>query len=123
MCEFPESSLQQLVDRAAADPDAFVALYHLYVGRVYAYVAARVDNTNDVEDIVSDVFMRALSNLDQLRTKRADSFASWLFSIARHVVADYYRRDGRSHPVQPVEDSAERAAPDPSPDQIILESV
>lgn len=122
MAELPESPHSQLAQRAVADPGAFVALYHLYAGRVYGYVAARVDSRSDAEDIVSDVFMRALRNLDQLRTKQVDSFASWLFSIARHAVADYYRRDGRGHPVQPLEDSAEISAPGPSLDQIILES-
>lgn len=122
MSELFEAPHPQLVQRAAADPDAFVELYHLFVRRVYAYVAARVDNNHDAEDIVSDVFVRALKNLDQLRARQPDSFAAWLFSIARHAVTDYYRRDGRGHAEQPLDDPAELVAPGPSLDQIALES-
>lgn len=81
-----------LLDQLGSDPDAFNRLYALYLRRVYGYVAARIENHQDAEDVVSDVFLRVVRNLDQFRRQHGLSFAAWIFTIARHAVSDYYRR-------------------------------
>lgn len=81
-----------LVMWALDDPAAFQRLYERYFRRVYSYVAARVDDQHDAEDIVSDVFLRVVRNLNQLRNAHHISFAAWVFTIARNAVTDHHRR-------------------------------
>jgi RNA polymerase sigma-70 factor (ECF subfamily) len=44
----------------------------------------------DVDDLVQDVFIRALRRLNTLR--EPGSFGAWLTAIARNMANDYYRR-------------------------------
>jgi len=54
---------KMLVRRASHDPAAFQALYEHYFDRVYRYVAARVSNPQDTEDVVSDIFLLVMTRL------------------------------------------------------------
>jgi RNA polymerase sigma-70 factor, ECF subfamily len=98
---------QQLIRKARANPQHFRALYRAYLPKVYAYVAYRLPQAADAEDVVSEVFLKALKNLNQFK---GESFAAWLFGIARNTVHDFYRRHG----VAPVED-LEDETPDETP--------
>src|SRR5689334_11881036 len=91
----PDSE-QVLVNRAADDAEAFRALYDLYIERVYGYVAARVDDRKDAEDIVSNVFLSVVRGLGHIRNQHNTSFAAWLFTIARNAVNDFYRRNSKA---------------------------
>ena len=82
---------QGLVSRARDDPDALQALYRLYVRRIYGYVASRINNRQDAEDVVSEVFLRMVRTLDRFSNRHGYSFAAWIFTIARNAVSDYYR--------------------------------
>lgn len=86
-----------LVKRAVQDPTAFQGLYELYFKRVYSYVAGRVNNRLDAEDLVSDVFLQIVKGLPQFKNRHYFSFGSWIFTIARNLVTDFYRCQG--HPV------------------------
>lgn len=66
------------------------ALYVAYLPRIYGYVAARVDDAHEAEDLVSEVFLKAARHYDQLRA--AETLTPWLFTIARHTLADHFRR-------------------------------
>lgn len=59
----------------------------LLVRRVYAYVAYRIGDGSDAEDITSDAFERALRYRDSFDPRRGD-VASWLIGIARRCIAD-----------------------------------
>ena len=72
------------------DSAAFGALYDRYVEAVYRYVFYRVRNDADAEDLVSDVFMRALKAIPRYEPRVA--FLAWLYRIARNAVIDRARR-------------------------------
>ena len=72
------------------DAAAFGALYDRYVEAVYRYVYYRVRNDADAEDLVSDVFMRALRAIPRYEPRVA--FLAWLYRIARNAVIDRSRR-------------------------------
>jgi RNA polymerase sigma-70 factor (ECF subfamily) len=57
------------------------------IGRVYAYVAYRVGDGAEAEDITGDVFERALRYADSFDRRRGDPVA-WLIGIARRCIAD-----------------------------------
>jgi RNA polymerase sigma-70 factor (ECF subfamily) len=87
---------------AARDGDraAFGKLYERYARMVHGVLLARVP-LGEVDDLVQDVFMRALRRLSTLR--EAASFGAWLTTIARNVANDYHRR---SVPEDPLTDDA-----------------
>ncbi len=73
----------------------FAERYRQFFPRVFAYVYGRVRNVTLAEDIVSEVFERALIKADSLRHE--DAFGTWIFTIARNVVTSHARRRAREH--------------------------
>jgi RNA polymerase sigma factor (sigma-70 family) len=69
---------------------AFDDLYTQYYARVLAYLRFRVDSSEVAEDLVSQVFERALTHLADLQSPGA--VGAWLFRIARNCASDYFRR-------------------------------
>lgn len=57
------------------------------IRRVYAYVAYRIGDGPQAEDVVSDVFERALRYRSSYDARRGTP-AAWLVGIARRVLAD-----------------------------------
>jgi RNA polymerase sigma-70 factor (ECF subfamily) len=81
----------RLVEQAkSGDPEAFARLYDAYVERVSRYVYFRVADGCDMEDLVSQVFLKAWENLDRYKTG-SSPFIAWLYTIARNLVIDHYR--------------------------------
>jgi RNA polymerase sigma-70 factor (ECF subfamily) len=83
-----------LIEAAQADPARFVEVYDRYVDRVYAYVSRRAGSRAVAEDITSEVFQLALTNLPRFEW-RGVPFAAWLFRMASNALVDYWRRQGR----------------------------
>ncbi|MBZ0291125.1 MAG: RNA polymerase sigma factor [Anaerolineae bacterium] len=113
---------QELVRRAVDDLDAFQQLYHRYFQRVYGYVASRIEDQREAEDLVSEIFLRVIKNLTQLRNERHISFAAWLFVIARHAITDHYRRNGRSETPMPLDAAENLVAAEPKPDEMFIDT-
>lgn len=80
------------IQQARADPRAFVHLYDHYFPRIHAYVCYRVRGQQDAEDIIADVFLKAMRGLSGFKWRHENSFAAWLFRIAHNLIVDYYRR-------------------------------
>lgn len=83
------------IRRAKADSRAFVDLYDHYFPRIHAYVNYRVNDQQDAEDIISDVFLSAMRGMPRFEPDHGNSFAAWLFRIAHNRVVDHYRRHDR----------------------------
>lgn len=64
-------------------------IWEEHKARLRGYVAKRVRDNHAVDDILQDVFLKALNNLPTLKSR--GSVASWLFRIASNAVADHYR--------------------------------
>lgn len=97
--------------------DFFADQYQVYLPRVLNYVRLRVNDEALAQDLTALTFERALAHLSSLRDEKA--FAGWLFSIARNVVASYYRRRRRDMPLETAED---RPAPDTSAERQMVQS-
>ena len=76
----------------------FAELYEQNFERVYAFVARRVRDRAEAEDVVSEVFYKALKGIDGYE-ERGVPFAAWLYTIARNVVCDRARQAGREEPL------------------------
>ena len=86
---------QAWVEKARRDSAAFRDLYRHYFPGVYAYVSYRVGRVQDTEDLVSNIFLKAIEGLARFQWRNQGSFAAWLFAIAHNQVSDYYRQSHR----------------------------
>lgn len=69
--------------------DAFGQLYQRYARMVHGILLGKVPRL-EVEDLVHEVFLRALPRLGSLR--EASSFGGWLAAITRNMANDYHRQ-------------------------------
>ncbi|MDQ2844533.1 MAG: RNA polymerase sigma factor, partial [Acidobacteriota bacterium] len=76
--------------RAAQSGDraAFGTLYQEYGRLIHGVLLAHV-SYQDAEDLMQEVFMKALKQLPALREPAA--FSGWLIAIARRTATDYLR--------------------------------
>ena len=102
-------------ERTSRARDTFAQLYDEYLDKVYRYIQYRVNNMQLAEDLTSTVFEKALVNFDKFSSDRA-SFSTWIFSIARNVVIDYYRVSGKKQTV-PLEEVTAQSSGTDSPEE------
>lgn len=101
MEEQANQDLAQLAAEVKADPRAFGRLYDLLVQPVYRYLYRRTGSISDAEDLTSQTFTTAFESLQRYRHRDGVHFAAWVFTIARHKLADHYRRGKRWPPLEP----------------------
>jgi RNA polymerase sigma-70 factor, ECF subfamily len=117
--KLPSSDPQQetherlLVEAAQKDPTMFADLYEHNFERVYAYVARRVRNRAEAEDLTSEVFQKALANLPRYKWKGLP-FVAWLLRIASNTIADRAKRSAREDNIAEVPDSPDDAEQQPA---------
>jgi RNA polymerase sigma-70 factor, ECF subfamily len=66
--------------------------FHQYSNDLYQFLIYYI-GSSDVEDLVQEVFIRAIKNMDSFEEKSSPK--TWLFSIARHIAKDEIRRKQR----------------------------
>lgn len=78
----------------SGDGAAMDEFYTTYKSKLYLLILGRVGgDRNAAEDLIQEVFLAALSSLDNFRGE--SSFYTWLRSIAVHKINDFYRRQAR----------------------------
>jgi RNA polymerase sigma-70 factor, ECF subfamily len=82
-----------LIEAAQQDPSRFAELYETNFHRIYAFVARRVQDRAEAEDITAEVFHQALLNLGRFQW-RGLPFAAWLLRMAANAIADRWKRAG-----------------------------
>lgn len=97
-----------LIEAAQQDPKRFAALYQANFHRVYAYVARRVHDRAEAEDVTAEVFHSALVNLRRFQW-RGVPFAAWLLRIAANALADRWKRQAGTKEL-PVDDHEDELA-------------
>ena len=105
---YEEAEERRLIEAAQSDPLRFADLYDNYFESVYAYVARRARERDEVEDLTSEVFRKALANLPRFRWTGAP-FAAWLFRIASNLIADRAKRVAKEGNV-PLDDNLAASA-------------
>jgi RNA polymerase sigma-70 factor (ECF subfamily) len=104
-------SVEELVARARSGRrDSFDELVVRYRPRLVAFLARRLPDAGDAEDVAQETFLRAFDHLE--RYDPARPFATWLFTIGKNVAANHAvaaRR--RAVHEQAVADQASAAAP------------
>jgi RNA polymerase sigma-70 factor, ECF subfamily len=67
--------------------------FHQYSNDLYQFLIYYL-GSSDVEDLVQEVFIRAIKKMDSFEEKSSPK--TWLFSIARHIAIDEMRRKQRA---------------------------
>lgn len=72
------------------DSRAVVHWYHLYQKRMTSFISAKISSSPDVQDLTQETFINCLQNLSNFAGR--SSLWTWMCSIAKHEIADYYRK-------------------------------
>ena len=111
--------LQVARDRSSNDESAhqaFSELFERYHKLLRAYVCSRI-NSVDAEDLHQDIWSKAWHRAAQFK---GGNYRSWLFSIARNTMTDFYRRQSRKRE-EPDEFPEDNAAASATPLEQILD--
>ena len=92
-------------------------IYAQYRDKVFGFVRSKVFRSEDVEDLVQEVFLKVYANLDRYDEVKA-SLSTWIYTITRNTVYDYLKAK-RDRPVFELLDNTEDAT-DEAPDEELL---
>lgn len=79
------------IERAQVNPRAFSVLYERYYREIYLFVFKRIGDSSCTDDVVSQVFIKCLSNIKKY-TFKGVPFSAWLYRIASNEVNLFYRQ-------------------------------
>lgn len=91
----PERSDQEILDLVKEDPHYFSLFYEKYFDTIYKFCSLKLNfNKELTEDIVSQVFLKSLENISKVKLKENDrgSLLPWLYTIARNLIYDHWRK-------------------------------
>ncbi len=96
------------------EPTAWTQIYSRDYRKIYCFIYRRLGESSTAEDLTANVFLKAVEGINNYKY-RGFSLTAWLLAISRNLVADYFRRIGRS-PEVPL--NMELISRNPSPDQL-----
>lgn len=74
---------------------AVIALYEMYKSAVFNYVYYRVGGNQALaEDLTAEVFLRMVSHIHTF-VDRKRPLRAWLYTVARNLIHDHYRANGK----------------------------
>lgn len=78
------------IQLAKRDPAKFSPLYEKYHEQIFRYIYQRMDDKEMAFDVTSQVFLKAIKNLDKYEF-RGVPFGSWLYRIAKSELYQTFR--------------------------------
>jgi RNA polymerase sigma-70 factor, ECF subfamily len=85
-----------LLQRAReGEETAFEELYERYRPSVYTYIYYRTNDAGVAEELTSEVFTRLVSKICTLTIENT-SLLAWLYTVARNLIIEGYRRRDRN---------------------------
>ncbi len=96
------------------DELAFAELVERYKRPVFNFVCRQIGMYGDAEDIAQNVFVQIFRSAD--RYEPSAKFTTWMFTIARNLCLNEFRRRQR-HPLQSMNDTSLRKDPNDSSPQ------
>jgi RNA polymerase sigma-70 factor (ECF subfamily) len=80
------------IEAAKANPAKFDALYDKYYKSIFVFIYRRTANEELTADLTSQVFLKALINIQKYVYKGVP-FSAWLFRIAFNEINMYFRKN------------------------------
>lgn len=90
-----ETESQLLAAAQGGDRAALDQLLRSHWQPIYQFITYKIGNQHDAQDIAQETFIRAFRALSRYRETNA-SFRTYLGRIALNLIADYWRRLGRT---------------------------
>ncbi|MEO8538689.1 MAG: sigma-70 family RNA polymerase sigma factor [bacterium] len=103
-----ESLAKRAVQRDAA---AWEQLFELHYRSVFAFVRYRLRSAEEAEDIASQAFEVAYSHADRFNYQGVP-IEGWLIGIARNLVRDHIKKQGRRGIADEFDDTVDVSEPD-----------
>jgi len=92
--DYRDLALTQLVTAAReGDHSAFDELYRRFSGQITWIVGQIINDANEADEVVQDVFIQALRKLDQL--SKLEAFGGWIGQIAARMAINRSKRRAR----------------------------
>jgi len=97
--------------------ESFDSIYDQYHKNVYNYIAYRINNQYDAEELANDVFVKAICSQKSYNSNFA--VEAWLIGIAKNVVTDYLRKTMRRQLV-PLDSIMELISASKQPEEVAV---
>ncbi len=77
----------------------FGQLYERYFEKIYNFIYYRTRHKQTAEDLTAQVFYKTLNSLLKFNAKKG-KFSTWIFSIARNGLIDFYRTNHNTEDIE-----------------------
>lgn len=77
------------------DEETFTRYYEEYCPLIFGYVSRRIADREEVEDLVSTVFLKAIEQRDSFDETKG-TFKTWIYRIATNAMIDLFRKKAKS---------------------------
>ena len=88
---------QLVVDSQKGSKESFVKIYENFYVKVFRYIYVKCSNVQESENLTQEVFIKAFKSISSFKFREngtsGPSFSSWIFTIARNQIIDYYRKN------------------------------
>ena len=101
------------------DVAAFEELFHRHQGRVYSVTRRMMNNEEDAEDLVQEIFLKAYQKIDKF--KYTSAFSTWLYRLAVNQCIDQLRKRKNSVNAMPLEEAILQVDEDTPEDHALLD--
>lgn len=65
-------------------------LWNEYKEKLRNYIAKRVSNNEEREDILQNIFLKIYEGVDKIKDEQ--KITSWVFTVAKNTIIDFYRK-------------------------------
>jgi len=113
-------SENELIEWSKKDHRYFEPIYEKYYEPIFRLIMCRVQDEEVTKDITSNVFCKALVNLDKYKFQGL-SFSSWLYRLALNSCYDYFRTQKKKRTVVLEEFMTQEMAEEFEPEALYLQ--
>ncbi len=113
-------SENELIEWSKKDHRYFEPIYEKYYEPIFRLIMYRVQDEEATKDITSNVFCKALVNLDKYKFQGL-SFSSWLYRLALNSCYDYFRTQKKKRTVVLEEFMTQEMAEEFEPEALYLQ--
>ncbi len=93
-----QSSESLMLAYATGNADAFTQLYNLHKGPLFRFLLRQGINTARADEMFQDIWLKIINGRSSY--KATARFQTWLYSIARNLIIDEYRKEGKTESVE-----------------------
>ncbi len=91
---------------------AFEALYQRHKGPLFRFIKKSINNEQDAKEVFQELWFKIINNKHQYDHNK--KFTTWVYTIARRLMIDQFRKTGRMAELTRLDSSTETAVIDPN---------